>query len=265
MSKKTTFKRISLVTVAALGFGMVAAVPSFAAASATTFTFTNGTAITTTPKAGSAVKLPISAAQAGTAADIARGTLIATVTTKPTNSTVALESTTVSIDAADGVTFSNAKITLESTSAVAGTSGAKITLTAAADATSAAAAPAAVFGFTPDVAGYYVITFTKSGSGGTTFTDYRVGVNVSGAALVQSATGLGKSTGTQINGRPSAAAFFLPAASSATSRYEISSISLEIYFAKFAKRTTWHARVALNGVRPKKLPFQQLSIGKVPL
>jgi hypothetical protein len=260
MSKKTTFKRISLVTVAALGFGMVAAVPSFAAASATTFTFTNGTAITTTPKAGSAVKLPISAAQAGTAADIARGTLIATVTTKPTNSTVALESTTVSIDAADGVTFSNAKITLESTSAVAGTSGAKITLTAAAD-----AAPAAVFGFTPDVAGYYVITFTKSGSGGTTFTDYRVGVNVSGAALVQSATGLGKSTGTQINGRPSAAAFFLPAASSATSRYEISSISLEIYFAKFANRPTWHARVALNGVRPKKLPFQQLSIGKVPL
>ena len=36
MSTKTTFKRISLVAVAALGFGMVAAVPSYAAPATTT-------------------------------------------------------------------------------------------------------------------------------------------------------------------------------------------------------------------------------------
>ena len=36
MSTKTTFKRISLVTVAALCFGLLAAVPSIAAAASTT-------------------------------------------------------------------------------------------------------------------------------------------------------------------------------------------------------------------------------------
>jgi trimeric autotransporter adhesin len=40
MSTKTTFKRIALVAVAALGFGMVSAVPSFAGNSATPFTIT---------------------------------------------------------------------------------------------------------------------------------------------------------------------------------------------------------------------------------
>jgi len=40
MSTKTTFKRIALVAVAALGFGMVSAVPSFAANSATPFVIT---------------------------------------------------------------------------------------------------------------------------------------------------------------------------------------------------------------------------------
>jgi hypothetical protein len=40
MSTKTTFKRIALVAVAALGFGMVSAVPSFATTSATPFTIT---------------------------------------------------------------------------------------------------------------------------------------------------------------------------------------------------------------------------------
>jgi trimeric autotransporter adhesin len=40
MSTKTTFKRIALVAVAALGFGMVSAVPSFATTSATPFAIT---------------------------------------------------------------------------------------------------------------------------------------------------------------------------------------------------------------------------------
>ena len=40
MSTKTTFKRIALVAVAALGFGMVSAVPSFAGTSATPYTIT---------------------------------------------------------------------------------------------------------------------------------------------------------------------------------------------------------------------------------
>ena len=220
MSTKTTFKRISLVAVAALGFGVLSVAPSQAAATAVTFTYTNGTALTTTPVVGTAVQLPISVAAAGTF-EAATSSLVATVTTKPTNSTLGTESTTVSITTA-AAAIATSVITESYTAAVAGTSGAGISFAATASSTTLTAANAAVFSFTPDVAGYYIITFTTGGTGTQAFVANTVGVNVSGAALVQAATGLGKSTGTQINGRPSAVAFFLPSASAATSRYEIS-------------------------------------------
>ena len=44
MSTKTTFKRIALVTVAALGFGVMSVVPSTAATSADTLTISSATA-----------------------------------------------------------------------------------------------------------------------------------------------------------------------------------------------------------------------------
>ncbi len=220
MSTKTTFKRISLVAVAALGLGVLSVAPSQAAATAVTFTYTNGTALTATPVVGTAVQLPISVAASGTF-EAATSSLVATVSTKPTNSTLGTESTTVSIATAAAAITTSA-ITESFTAAVAGTSGAGISFAATASSTTLTAANAAVFSFTPDVAGYYVITFTTGGTGTQVFSANTIGVNVSGAAIVQAATGLGKSTGTQINGRPSAAAFFLPAASTASSRYEIS-------------------------------------------
>ncbi len=226
MSTKTTIKRISLVAVAALGFGVLSVAPSQAAATAVTFTYTNGTALTTTPVVGTAVQIPVSVAASGTF-EAATSILTATVSTKPTNSTVATESTTVSIATA-AAAIATSLIAETVTAAVAGTSGAAITLTATASSTTLAPSAAGVFSFTPDVAGYYVITLTTGGTGTQVFTANTIGVNVSGAALVQAATGLGKATGTQINGRPSAAAFYLPAASATTSRYEISSTGAEI-------------------------------------
>jgi len=226
MSTKTTIKRISLVAVAALGFGVLSVVPSQAAATAVTFTYTNGTALTTTPTVGTAVQIPVSVAAAGTF-EAATSALTATISTKPTNSTLATESTTVSIATA-AAAIATSVITLETASAVAGSAGAKITLAATASSTTLAASAAGVFSFTPDVAGYYVITLTTGGTGTQVFSANTIGVNVSGAALVQAATGLGKATGTQINGRPSAAAFFLPAASATTSRYEITSSGADI-------------------------------------
>jgi hypothetical protein len=226
MSTKTTFKRISLVAVAALGLGVLSVAPSQAAAAAVTFTYTNGTALTATPVVGTAVQLPISVAAAGTF-EAATSSLVATVSTKPTNSTLGTESTTVSIATAAAAITTSA-ITESFTAAVAGTSGAGISFAATASSTTLTAANAAVFSFTPDVAGYYIITFTTGGTGTQAFVANTVGVNVSGAAIVQAATGLGKSAGTQINGRPSAAAFFLPAASTTSSRYEISAIGAGI-------------------------------------
>ena len=48
MSTKTTFKRISLVAVAALGFGVLSVVPSTAATTLNTVTLTNTSAIAPT-------------------------------------------------------------------------------------------------------------------------------------------------------------------------------------------------------------------------
>jgi hypothetical protein len=80
MSTKTTIKRISLVAVAALGFGVLSVVPSQAAATAVTFTYTNGTALTTTPTVGTAVQIPVSVAAAGTF-EAATSALTATIST----------------------------------------------------------------------------------------------------------------------------------------------------------------------------------------
>jgi len=52
MSTKTTFKRIALVAVAALGFGVLSVVPSQAAAGEITLTATNGTQLLTSPGTG---------------------------------------------------------------------------------------------------------------------------------------------------------------------------------------------------------------------
>jgi hypothetical protein len=109
------------------------------------------------------------------------------------------------------------------------TTGASLTVTNDAAETQSAAV-AGTFSFVAPTAGYYVMTLTAtvldSDPAGTdsptaTITDATVEFNVSGGSLLQAASGLGTSAGTQVAGRSSAANFCLPLGSTAASRYQV--------------------------------------------
>jgi len=220
MSTKTTFKRIALVAVASMGFGLLSAAPSSAGADATTATFTNATSPTTNPVVGSAVILPVDMAVSGTQDATATATLTATLSVRPTNSALTAQSTAISIDTyaaahtAGGNTGTKAD-------AVAGVSGAALTV-ALANANQDTTGEVARFSFTPDTAGYYEVTLTKGGTATTVLTNLIVGITVRGGSLVQAGSGLGTSSGTQVVGRQSAAVFALPAGTATTDRFKLS-------------------------------------------
>jgi hypothetical protein len=213
-------KRIALVAAAALGVGMLAAAPASALPTAVTFTTAfSATGSTTTPVAGTAVVVPVTLAASGTF-EAATGIVTATLTTRPTNSALTAQDTTSSVSNT-AAAVATSVITQAVTAKVAGTSGALITNSATASSTTLTAALAGQFGFTPDVAGYYVMTLTTSGTGTQSPGSITVGINASGAALVQAASGLGSATGTQVSGNQAAVALWLPAASTTTSHYQI--------------------------------------------
>jgi trimeric autotransporter adhesin len=220
MSTKTTMKRISLVAVAALGFGVLSVAPSFAAASASVVTTSTTVAYgssKTVPTVGATVSLDVLlaiTANASAAAD-ETSTVVATVTTKPNNSLVAAESVTASVTGA-AAAYSAATASanaLRFFQATAATTTGKIGTAT----------------FTPDVPGKYVITLTPTNGGvagltASAGTARTVEVNVGGVALTQGATNLGKATtGTQILGRPSTFTFNVPAGAAQNARYTITS------------------------------------------
>ena len=233
MSTKTTFKRIALVAVASLGFGMLSVAPSSAAAADADLTYNfTATGSTTSPVRGSAVVVPITLTVAN--GEAATGIISAELTTLPTNSALDAQGGTTASVASTVNALDEAKVTAAVTASTT-TAGAIITHTWVSDASEAATA-AGAFGFTPDVAGKYVMTLT-TGTGtssdefttaGSTTTTLTVEINVAGGALVQAATGLGGVSGTQVSGRSSAAAFWLPAASAATSRYSVTATGATI-------------------------------------
>jgi hypothetical protein len=71
MSTKTTFKRVALVTVAALGFGVLATVPSQATINADTFVLSAATATQTTAETSTATSATIKLSWLGAANDSA--------------------------------------------------------------------------------------------------------------------------------------------------------------------------------------------------
>jgi hypothetical protein len=233
MSTKTLRKRIALVAVASLGFGLLSVAPSSAAAGDAdlTYNFTT-TGSSTSPVRGSAVVVQTTLTVAN--GEAATGIISAELTTLPTNSALDAQGATTASVASTVNALDPAKVTAVATASTS-TAGAFITHTWVSDASEAATTSGA-FGFTPDVAGKYVMTlttgtgtstdeFTTAGSGATTLT---VEINVAGGALVQAASGLGGVSGTQVSGRSSAAAFWLPAASAATSRYSVTATGATI-------------------------------------
>ena len=227
MSTKTSIKRIALVAVSALGFGLLSVVPAKAATQ--TFTVTLDTAgSTTTPVAGSPVVVSLTMTGTGTVTAQAGAviTTTATITSQPTNS---------------GLVAGTSIVGAVTTNAIPAATG---TMAASANTlvytqVSNSANPAAVMGtftFTPVTAGYYRFAITPAvTTASTSATDdeavaaaISVGINVRGASLVQAASGLGTSLGTQVVDRPSAAVFCVPAASTTASRYTVTATGANI-------------------------------------
>jgi trimeric autotransporter adhesin len=226
MSTKTTFKRVALGTVAAMGFGLLSVVPASADPTATTATYTNLTSPTTNPVVGSAVILPVSMAVSGTQAAAATSTLTATLSVRPTNSALTAQSTALSIDTYAAAHTAGGN-TGSAAAAVAGTTGARLSI-ALANANQDTTGEVGRFSFIPDTAGYYEVTLTTGGTATQALTNLIVGVTVRGGSLVQAASGLGTALGTQVTGRQAAAAFFLPAGTATTNRFRITATGTSI-------------------------------------
>jgi len=168
--KTISLKKVSAVAVASLGFGLLSVVPAQAANGDITVALVaavgNANA-TATPTIGSAVTIPVTVATSAITANAAGATcqFTATVTTKPTNSALTAQSTsaTTSINA---IAVEDGK--MAATAAVAGSSGAVLKYThVRTNTTGISATVGGAIQFTPDTAGYYVITLTAAGTAAT--------------------------------------------------------------------------------------------------
>ena len=228
MSTKTTFKRIALVAVASLGFGMLSVVSASAGNIQATWAY--GTLPTTNAAVGATITVPVTYAAATSTTDSVGDKWIikAHISTMPTNGAANFVTTTSSV-ATSALVATESVATAAVGTANTSTTGASITVTNVAGAT-VAATVAGTFSFVAPTAGYYVMTLTSTvletdpagvSAPTATITDATVEFNVSGGSLVQAGTGLGTSAGTQVSGRSSAANFCLPLGSAATSRFLI--------------------------------------------
>jgi hypothetical protein len=230
MSTKTTFKRVALVAVASLGFGMLSVVSASAANVEATWAY--GTLPTTNAAVGSTITVPVTyaATTTGTNSVGDKWILKAHLSTMPTNAAANFTTTTSAVLSS----LVDNTVTVAAGTGNTSTTGASIIVTNDAAETQAAAV-AGTFSFVAPTAGYYVMTITATvldvaGTDAPTsaVTDATVEFNVSGGSLVQAGTGLGTSAGTQVSDRSSAANFCLPLGSTAASRYQIAATGATI-------------------------------------
>jgi len=222
MSTKTSIKRIALVAVSALGFGLLSVVPASAAPAE--YTLTRAATTPAIPVVGTEVVVPLTAAIAASDA-ITVATFTATFVAVPANSSRV--STDLLASTAD-------------TSATFATGGATITaatnvLTSTTTATSSAITAANIgsFRFTPDVPGRYSITITPAaGTGTPTFATNlntqlakvtAMIVMVTGAQITQSASGKGSTAGSAVIGGSAAVAFTPRVTTAANAIFNITS------------------------------------------
>jgi hypothetical protein len=161
MSTKTTFKRIALVTVAALGFGVMSVAPSSAAVLNPTFTLS---AATTTVQLGDEAKVTLTTA--GFFGVTSNDTAVSTIAlaTFPTGSTTAsltaaANVTPVAVDTATAntATTSNGQVVQTTPGQIGPNSGAAALISGR-----------TTFAVTPTVAGTYTYTITSVPSTGAT-------------------------------------------------------------------------------------------------
>ncbi len=184
MSNKTTFKRIALALVAAVGFGVLASTPSNGAIVAHALALATDQASSGTATVGEAVTINVRQTITGLSAGDSATTLA--VLTKPTTSAA---SGTLAFRLADS---SNATVANAVASGFTPTSNA------------AAAYAGYTYSITPDVAGTYTIVFYGVGEDGTnpapvTYTLTASAKNVSASATFSKAALTGGANG-QFNG-----------------------------------------------------------------
>jgi hypothetical protein len=181
MSTKTTFKRVALVAVAALGLGVLGSAPSFAAASASVVTTSTTVAYgdsKTVPTVGSTVTLDalLAITANASAATTETSTVVATLTTIPNNSLLGADSVTASVTGAAAAYAT----------ATASTNVLRFYMAEAEDTTGKIGTAT----FTPDVPGKYVLTLSPKNGGVAGVTDSAgtartVEINVGGIAITQ--------------------------------------------------------------------------------
>jgi trimeric autotransporter adhesin len=106
MSTKTTFKRVALVAVAALGLGVLSVAPSSAAVSGTTLTVTNGTTTTGTSDSTTAATISVSGLIDNAADTITVGFILKSVSSTGNSATAAM----ARISPQDTTTSANSRI-----------------------------------------------------------------------------------------------------------------------------------------------------------
>jgi hypothetical protein len=167
MSTKTTFKRIALVTVAALGFGVMSVVPSNAVINADSLTLSSATAAQTTAETYTATSAVATLNFLGASADSM--TVVASLTSGPATSTALpyirlVETASAIVDSTTGVIggiAAGVAIAPNVKSSVSASAAGVVTAKYAVYlGTSATAAPA--------VAGTYVVKVTPALTTGTT-------------------------------------------------------------------------------------------------
>jgi hypothetical protein len=214
MSTKTSIKRIALVAVSALGFGLLSVVPARAATAA--YTTVLGTATPTVPVVGTAVTIPLKLTL-GTATEDTAGapTFTAVFNHKPINSSLSNTSIVADVVGSELVTAGAAlAVTTAAANVLTVTTG-------AGDITPFTAQIAGNYVFTPDQPGRYELSINASA--GTDTATEGIVIIVGGAALTQASSGKGATTGNAIiNG--SAIATFIPrAGTAAATRFNVTS------------------------------------------
>jgi hypothetical protein len=214
MSTKTTFKRVALVAVASLGFGMLSVAPSFAATAA--YTTVLGTVTPTVPTVGAAVTVPLKLTLAADTENAAGApTFTATFAQKPVNTSLADTNLVANVTGSELATAGAALAV-----ATAATNVITVT-TPATDITAFTAALAENYVFTPDQPGMYSVTITASA--GTFTATTAVVINVGGAALTQSSSGKGAAIGNAIVNGSAVAAFTVRSGTAAATRFNVTS------------------------------------------
>jgi trimeric autotransporter adhesin len=205
MSTKTTFKRIALVAVASLGFGVLTSVAPANAGAGTSLTADEIAVVIATPfsattSSGTAITKAVTFTTDGTNADDGdKVTFTATVATKPVGSTATPTLTVGTATTGEG--YSIAQGTQASATATASVT---LTVTTQADFLAQTASVVGSLGFTPDVPGKYKLTVTAVSYASAALTTAITNADVANYSVY--ASGVGASVGSSGIGNISATA-----------------------------------------------------------